>query len=42
MLEAELIELVNKIQKQKCESNYIELKSAGKGCPRLFDTLSSF
>ena len=42
MLETELIELVNKIQKQKCESNYIELKSAGKGCPRLFDTLSSF
>lgn len=42
MLEIELIELVEKIRKQKCESNNIELKSAGKGCPRLFDTLSSF
>lgn len=42
MLESELIELVEKIREQKCESNNIELKSASKGCPRLFDTLSSF
>ncbi|MGN1087300.1 MAG: ATP-binding protein [Porcipelethomonas sp.] len=42
MLEIELIELAEKIRKQKCESNNIELKSAGKGCPKLFDTLSSF
>lgn len=42
MLEIELIKLVESIRKQKCESNYIELKSAEKGCPRLFDTFSSF
>lgn len=42
MLESELKELVLKVQKQKCESNFIELKSAKKGCPKLFDTFSSF
>ena len=42
MLEIELIELVKSIQEQKSESNYIELKSAKNGCPRLFDTFSSF
>lgn len=42
MLEIELIKLVESIRKQKCESNYIELKSAEKGCPRLYDTFSSF
>ncbi len=42
MLENELIEIVKTIQKQKCESNYIEIKSAKNGCPKLFDTLSSF
>ena len=42
MLESELKELVFKVQKQKCESNFIELKSAKKGCPKLFDTFSSF
>lgn len=42
MLENELLELIEKIQNQKCESNYIELKSAKEGCPKLFDTLSSF
>lgn len=42
MLENELFELVNAIQQQKCENNYIELKAAQKGCPKLFDTLSSF
>lgn len=42
MLEDELIELVENIKLQKCESNYIELKSARNGCPKLFDTFSSF
>ncbi len=42
MLEDELIELVENIKRQKCESNYIELKSARNGCPKLFDTFSSF
>jgi ATP-dependent DNA helicase RecG len=39
----ELFKLVKKIQTQKCETQTIEVKAAGKGCPtRLFDTLSSF
>ncbi len=42
MLENELISLVNSIQQQKCESNYIEIKSANKGCPKVYDTFSSF
>lgn len=38
-----LLKLVSDIKKQKAESQTIELKAAGKGCPtRLFDTLSSF
>ena len=43
MLIEELIELANKICKQKAEEQTIELKSAQTGCPkRLYDTLSSF
>ena len=43
MIENELIELVEKIISLKCESPYIELKSAKGGYPeRLYDTLSSF
>ena len=42
MLEIELTKLAISICKNKCESNSIELKAAEKGCPRLFDTLSSF
>ena len=42
MLDNELIELVNDIRSKQCESNYIELKSAAKGCPKLFETFSSF
>ena len=43
MLIEELIELVNRICKQKAEGQTIELKSAQTGCPkRLYDTLSSF
>lgn len=39
----ELEEVLNTIQKTKCETQHLELKSANKGCPkRLFDTLSSF
>lgn len=33
---------MNNIIENKCESNYIEIKSAAKGCPKLFDTLSAF
>ena len=43
MQEEELIELIEKIQRQKTEKQWIELKAANKGCPsRLYDTLSSF
>ncbi len=42
MLENELLNLINIIKIQKCESNYIEIKSAKKGCPKLYDTFSSF
>ncbi len=42
MLEFELVEMVNKILQTKSESNYIEIKAARDGCPKLFDTLSSF
>lgn len=43
MLAEELIKLVETIQKNKSESQIIEVKSANKGCPkRLYDTLSSF
>lgn len=42
MLENELIELVDDIRRKQCESNYIELKAAAKGCPKLFETFSSF
>lgn len=42
MLESELIELIYSSIFQKCENNYIEMKSAKMGCPRLFDTFSAF
>lgn len=42
MLESELIKLIKDIQLKKTESNYIEVKSARNGCPKIFDTLSSF
>lgn len=43
MTTEELIEKLNYIQKIKCETQTIELKSANQGCPkRLYDTLSSF
>ena len=43
MVETELIDLIQKIQMMKCETQTLELKAAHKGCPkRLYDTLSSF
>ena len=43
MLEENLVELANKVIKQKAEEQTIEVKSANNGCPkRLYDTLSSF
>ncbi|MEG2222612.1 MAG: ATP-binding protein [Oscillospiraceae bacterium] len=39
----ELEELLNRIQRLHAETQTLELKAAGKGCPtRLYDTLSSF
>ncbi|MDE7280848.1 MAG: putative DNA binding domain-containing protein [Ruminiclostridium sp.] len=42
MRENDLIEIVKKITKAKSESNLYEVKAAKDGCPKLFDTLSSF
>ena len=43
MTSEELIEKLNEIQKNKCETQTLELKAAASGCPkRLYDTLSSF
>lgn len=43
MIESELMELIQKIQLMKCETQVLELKAAHSGCPkRLYDTLSSF
>lgn len=43
MTSEELLEKLKIIQKMKCETQTIELKSAHEGCPkRLYDTLSSF
>ena len=39
----ELLEMMNDIQKSKCETRILEIKAAKYGCPRrLYDTLSSF
>lgn len=43
MTTEELLEKLELIQKLKCETNTIEIKSAEKGCPKhLYDSLSSF
>lgn len=43
MIEAELVELIQKIQFMKCETQTVELKAAHGGCPKkLYDTLSAF
>lgn len=39
----ELIKLVKELQRKKCESQTIEVKTANINCPeRLYDSLSSF
>lgn len=42
MLEEKLVEIVKRIQSYQCESKNIEIKAASGGCPRLYDSLSSF
>ena len=43
MLAEELLELVARTTRQKCESQVLEVKAAHVDCPkRLYDTLSSF
>lgn len=43
MTTEELIEKLDLIQKLKCETSTLEIKSAEQGCPKhLYDTLSSF
>lgn len=43
MTREEFLELLNEIQRMKCETQTLELKSAKNGCPKSFhDTLSSF
>lgn len=43
MLQENLIDLANTIEKKQTEAQTIEVKSANKGCPKkLYDTLSSF
>ncbi len=42
MTENELRALVKETILQKCEDNYLEIKAAKDGCPKIFDTLSSF
>ncbi|MCQ2516248.1 MAG: putative DNA binding domain-containing protein [Saccharofermentans sp.] len=43
MTSEELLELLELIQREKCETRTREIKSANLGCPqRLYDTLSSF
>ena len=43
MLPEELLDLVDQLQRSRCESQTVEVKSAHDGCPkRLYDTLSSF
>ncbi len=43
MMVTELNELLTNIQRIKCETQTLEIKAAGKGCPKkVYDTLSSF
>lgn len=42
MLKEELIKLVDNIIIEKCEGQTLEIKSANKGFPKIYDTLSSF
>lgn len=38
----EVKQYINYVREIKSETEYIEIKSAEKGCPKLYDTLSSF
>ncbi len=43
MTTEELLELLEQVQKMKCETSTLEIKSAERGCPkRLYDTFSAF
>ena len=43
MQEEELVNLITKIQRRRCEGQQVEVKKAFSGCPTsLYDTLSSF
>ena len=42
MLSKDLIELIMEIQENGSEDNNIEIKKAAGGCPKIYDTLSSF
>ncbi len=43
MLEMELIDLIERCQRRKCEEQVVKVKAAHDGCPeRLYDTFSSF
>ena len=42
MLETKLDSIIGTVLEQKCENSHLEIKKAEGGCPRLFDTLSSF
>ena len=43
MTKAELLEILNEIQKDKCETQMLEIKAAELGCPKkMYDTLSGF
>ncbi|MEE3440000.1 hypothetical protein [Ruminococcus sp.] len=42
MLSKDLIELIKQIRKNGSEDNRIEIKKAAGGCPKIYDTLSSF
>ena len=43
MTKAELSEILDDIQRNKCETQILEIKAAESGCPRkMYDTLSSF
>ena len=42
MLSRDLLELIQEIRKNGSEDNRIEIKKAAGGCPKIYDTLSSF
>lgn len=42
MQEKLLKKIVEEVLSQKCETNHVEIKKAEGGCPKIFDTLSSF